>query len=459
MMVSPSAKPLAGDRTTAPRDGFARALTRPTRRLQLLRCGLVASCSVVLAACNSDAGARPAIVARYVTVGDSGRWSASDQRVLVRELAFAPAEAPRWQPGSHIEAVLADGAGQLFVLDRGGRQVLQFGANGHYVSAYGELPGGLSLLADPVGMTCQPSGALWIVDPQQNRYLVFAGDTTPMLVQRPVGGYVAPWQGGFEGDTMLRDVVLQPDTSGRPLGWAARFELASGRMHPSAPLPPPVTGSLHHVTTSGSTIVAAVPLAPRAMWVMAPGILYVARSDRYHVARVDTKGDTTLVLQREVLPRALLDAERDSVRRALQWYAAQGGRIDESALPQQRPIIEGLIASDEGELWVRHYLAPTDTAVRFDVFAPDGAFEGVVYAERGLQAHPAPMIARGVLAGVLRASDGTEYVVRYRIVTAREQEMAPPQQSTRAALIRTGGPCAPATIHAVGQKRLDPRHG
>jgi len=124
-----------------------------------------------------------------------------------------------------------------------------------------------------------------------------------------------------------------------------------------------------------------VPFDPLPTIIVDPaGGLWQANTDQYRIARLDGRGDTTLVIEADLAPLPVTAADRDAyVAAAVE--ADEGSRSAARAvaalMPETKPVIARLVMDDAGHLWVGRVLA-ADEAQIYDVFDRDGTYLGAV---------------------------------------------------------------------------------
>lgn len=349
-----------------------------------------------------------------VTNPADGEWTAQTAWRVVEDLRIGKAEGDEPYMFAAPVALEVDATGRLYVLDAQASQLRTFSADGKHVRSVGGQGAGPGELKQPMGMAAAPDGALWVVDPGNGRFTVF--DTSGAVretVRRASGLAMFPWPGRFDRQGRLWDVSTGPGgMSGPPA--LLRVEPASGKVQPvNLPAFTPAQFS----TTNGPVSVSApVPFAPSLVWTLdAEGRVWSGVSDRYRLRLHDPAGDTVRVVERAAAPVEVAASERDSLPAQLKWFTDQGGRIDLSRVPRHKPAFVSIRTDDQGWLWVRPELPATERNAAFDVFDPDGRYQGRLALPIQHQ-DPMPLVIRGdrIYAVVLN-DEGVPQVVRFRI--------------------------------------------
>lgn len=133
------------------------------------------------------------------------------------------------------------------------------------------------------------------------------------------------------------------------------------------------------------------------------GSTWTAFTDVYRLARIDSAGDTALVIQLNVQGLPITSEERD---RAQSIFSRAG--VD-PVIPEQKPVLERLYADDENRLWVERARDP-DAPRRFDVYDAEGEYVGSLLLPADVVG--TPVIRNGHIYSVARDELDVSYVVR-----------------------------------------------
>ncbi|HYR08167.1 MAG TPA: 6-bladed beta-propeller [Longimicrobium sp.] len=345
---------------------------------------------------------------------ERGAWTEQTAWRASEELRLGRAEGEGADVFAMPVALEADAHGRMYVLDAQAGQLRVFDAGGGHVRSLGGQGAGPGELRQPLGMAMAPDGALWIVDPGNGRFTVF--DTSGALrttVRRASGLAMVPWPGRFDRQGRLWDVSMGAGgVSGPPA--LLRVDPASGGVQ-RVDLPA-YTPASFDASNGPVSVSAPVPYAPDLVWTLdADGRVWSGVSDRYRLRLHEPAGDTLRVVERAAAPVEVTPAERDSVPAQLKWFTDQGGRIDLSRVPRHKPAFVSIRTDDQGWLWVRPSLPASQRNAAFDVFDPQGRYQGrlalpVPHEDR------MPLVIRGdrIYAVVLNDA-GVPQVVRFRI--------------------------------------------
>jgi len=351
---------------------------------------------------------------------DRSGGQSSERGVWTEQTAWRAVEEPRLGradgAGPDVfgmpAALEVDAYGRLYVLEAQAGQVRVFDADGRHVRSFGRQGAGPGELAQPMGMAMAPGGAaLWVVDPGNSRYSVF--DTTGAVrntIRRASGLAMFPWPGRFDRQGRLWDVAAGADGMAGPPA-LLRLDPASGHTE-RFPLP-----SFKPPQFSGpASIVAPVPYAPELAWALdADGRLWSGVTDRYRLTLHEPGGGTVRAAERAAAPVPVAASERDSIPAQFKWFTDQGGRVDLSRVPRHKPAFVSIRTDDRGWLWVRPTLPAGESGTAFDVFDPDGRYQGrlalPIQHQDGM-----PLVIRGDrIYAVVQNEAGVPQVARFRL--------------------------------------------
>lgn len=381
---------------------------------------LLLGCALA-AACGRGGGGEDAVRVDTLANGtvavhnpEQGAWTEQTAWHAVEDLRLGRADGAGPDVFAAPVALEADALGRLYVLDAQANQLRVFDADGRHVRSVGGQGAGPGELRQPIGMAMAPDGALWVVDPGNGRFTVF--DTTGALrttVRRASGLAMMPWPGRFDRQGRLWDVSMGPGGMSGPPS-LLRVDPATGKVQPvNLPAFSPAQFSASNGPVSVS---APIPFSPDLVWTLdAEGRVWSGVSDRYRLRLHEPAGDTVRVVERAAAPVEVAASERDSLPAQLKWFTDQGGRIDLSRVPRHKPAFVSILTDDQGWLWVRPALPATERNAAFDVFDPEGRYQGRVSLPI-VHMDGMPLIIRGdrIYAAVL-SDEGVPQVVRFRI--------------------------------------------
>ena len=123
-----------------------------------------------------------------------------------------------------------------------------------------------------------------------------------------------------------------------------------------------------------------------------------------------------MVFSRDFHPLPVTSAEIDTAMVSLDWFTQQGGRIDRSRLPSEKPALVSLYVDEEEQLWVLPVTADGDRGRLLDVFDVDGRYLGRLRLPFEMRTGPIPVFRNGSIYAVTMDEFGVPYVVQARIV-------------------------------------------
>lgn len=348
---------------------------------------------------------------RVVNTGD-GAWTQATRWRPVEVLRIGREEGGAPDVLGLPTVLEADDAGNLYVLDAQAQEVRVFDARGAHLRTMGREGAGPGEFRQPAGLSLAPNGDLWVYDPRNNRFTVFAPDGTLRTSHRRASGLTSiPWRGRVDREGRVWDTDIgSAGIGGSPALVWSRFD---GAAETKVDLPPYSTPSF---TTPAGNVRASVPFAPRLAWTIDPeGLIWSTTTDAYRIHRHRPAGDTLLIVELAVEPVPVSAAERDTAVSQLGWFTQQGGRVDASQIPARKPAFTDFRVDDRGYLWVTPSLPAGTPTTSFDVFNPEGVYQGRLTLPIALEPW-SPVLVRGDrLYTAVLAPEGHPQVMAFRL--------------------------------------------
>lgn len=306
----------------------------------------------------------------------------------------------------------------VYVLDRLNRVVQVFDERGRHLRSIGREGNGPGEFANPVALTWDPRGRLWVVDPGNNRYTVFSGEGELITTYpRSAEGVVGDWPGGFSPDGRLYDVTFEFTPAG-PAEVLVEYEVTEEEVTPVRRIDlPELTRTTFPVfSRPGNIAVEDVPFASQPIWRIGPdGHLWYARTGEPWVYRRSLEDGTEQRFGREFEAAAVSKIERDEAIEGLARFLAISGDVDLSVIPETKPHLRGFFFDDADRLWIMRsfeYEQGNDVWP-MDVWDAEGNLLGMVGGT--LESTPWPKARAGLVAGVMRTEIGVEFVSLYEM--------------------------------------------
>lgn len=369
--------------------------------------------ALLLAACDGSdtaSGRRGPDGAPIVHNPAEGAWKDAERWRLVQDGTLPdPPSEPMVFPG----VLEADAGGTLYALDVGSQRIHVYDSAARYVRAFGRSGAGPGEFKQAVGMALAPDGSLWVVDAANLRYTVFDPSGSVRATHRREGMHVRPWPGRFDRQGWLWDVVNGPGgLDAQPLLVRRRLDQQSEDRFQL-----PAFTVAHWSFRNGSVEnLVNVPYAPELVWALNPeGRVWSGISSEYRLALHEPGGDTLRVSELPVPRVTVTDADRKRAADELKYFTDQGGKIDLSQIPRQKPAFTSIHVDDQGYLWVRPSLPAESRETAFDVLDPGGKYLGRVTLPVAVD-YRMPVLVRGNrLYTVLLSEDQVPSLVRFRI--------------------------------------------
>lgn len=367
------------------------------------------------------AGAIDTLASGAVVVNNpvQGLWTESERWRVEEELSIGSATTEGPELFGSLTGLVVTNDGAIHVLDRQAKELKRFGADGEHEWTVGREGAGPGEFLDPIGLALGPDDRLWVTDVRNARYASYlpSGEPGPSY-SRKLGGYSMPWRGGFDtegrfheqavtfGPEGSRSSVTRMDSVFEPVDtfWLPEYE-----------------GEAFTLTTESGRMSAGVPFAPSLQRQWDPrGYLWVALNDEYAISRLTMEGDTVMVIRKPGAERVPVTAEeKQEAIESLEWFTSQGGRVDPSRIPSEKPRFHSFTVAPDGHVWVRLTPRQDDEGYRHDVFDPDGRYLGEVLLPSVLYYAD---FTSDAIQTIGQDSLGVPSILRWRVVREKPEE-------------------------------------
>jgi len=398
---------------------------RAPRSVGAVHAALVLAALALAACAGTDAGAH----ARWTTTVDT----LPDGRVRVVNTPPAAGIRPTWviEPevtiGSvddagpaafgQVKGIVVTNDGRIAVLDAQAQEIRIFTPDGTHLRTFGRKGGGPGEMQGANGMVLGRDGLIRVNDPRNARVSFFHPDSGFVRSFRiGVGSWIWIWDGVvdsagkvWESQYMLLEgepwtVLRAYDAAGN---WTDTIRLEKQEANPDPP-------GVYRWEIPNGVRYETVPFWPRGGLDYDPrGFFWGKRRDvnDYVIARTMPGSDTTLVFESRRPAVPVTAAERDSAIAALRERGAPN--LDWSRIPAEKPIVQSLFVDESGRVWIR--VTTADTLTTYDVYLPDGRYEGTAVTSLNIPVWWQPLV-RGDLFYTLATDElDVPYVVRARM--------------------------------------------
>ncbi len=161
-------------------------------------------------------------------------------------------------------------------------------------------------------------------------------------------------------------------------------------------------------------------------------------------------GDTLRTIAREHSPLSVTDADLARAREELEWFVQEGGQVDWSRIPSDKPAIEYAFLDDRGYLWVWPVMPFGREGLALDVFDPTGRYLGRIESPVPIATRPAPVVRGDAMYAVTESELDVPFVVRLRIERPEPGAVelgaagdGPPPTATDRSSVRAARPASP----------------
>ena len=336
-----------------------------------------------------------------------------------------------------VSGIAIDDSGRVYIADFQEPRVVVFSSRGRHLATIGRKGQGPGEFTAPTGPVIGTDGTLYVRNMEQ--VVRFTRDPRTGIASRFdktfVGPTMAPWR------SKLSSVV---DRQGRfhfPLEVGLRDGIThyayqrygrDGRKLDSIPVPlyPTSRSSWASVPTgpSGGRVVpglSMVPFHPVPVWaVTVNGTVISGPADRYELTETDSLGRAIRAYRRAIpaerIPaRVRGDSSRalrrriDSLPVPLSQVRGASEEVKAQRLPDTYPYYRGVVATPNGEVWVRRWTQPAmNNVTALDVFGSNGIYTKTVILPMDCATMPS-LAVRGRFAAcmVTDPETGAESVV------------------------------------------------
>jgi hypothetical protein len=341
-------------------------------------------------------------------------WTEETRWTLAEDLRIGSVDAEGPELFGNIVDLAVDAAGRIYVLEGQAKELRIFDANGVHLATAGREGGGPGEFAQPLMMDWGRDGALWIVDPSNNRISRF--DTLGTFlgsIWQPGGFVIMPWPGRFDNAGNYYGPVPVTEEIFR-IGYV-RYDTAFVVQDTLVPPRDPVEPG--YFENDRGNIRAGIPYsAGLRTHLSARGTFMGVLTGEYRFVEISQAGDTLRTFTRDFEALPVTAADRDSAEADLEWFTNQGGRIDLARLPDRKPAVRDFFWDDEENVWVIPVTERGRERRVAHVFDPEGRFLGEVSFPFRLSGQPYPVFRDGFMYAVTTDELEVPYVVRARVV-------------------------------------------
>ena len=310
---------------------------------------------------------------------------------IVPEFRLGAVEADPYLSFGDIRGIDVASDGTIYVLDYLASEVRAFDAEGRFlrlVATKGEGPGEIS---EANGMTLVGDSILWVQDHGKWTMIALSLEGEE-LERRPmhVRSYSYMWNGIIDRAGRFWKPTSHSDEERR---FPPEEGLNEGTTRAYWKSHDPATGAADSVymgettfrtlvkQTRGGWSYRGVPFQAGRVSIADPdGGFWQAHTGSYRVARLDERGDTTLVIEADVRPAPVTAADHEAHIETVLEFDPDGRAGAEEALsyaPDTKPVITRLQLDDLDRLWVGRVVPDGETPL-YDVFDAGGTYLGSV---------------------------------------------------------------------------------
>lgn len=346
-----------------------------------------------------------------------GLWAEGEAWRLSEELRIGTVAGDGPELFGRITSLAVDGEGRVYVLEGQAQEIRVFDRDGVHVRTFGREGGGPGELARGLRIELGPDGNLWVADPQNNRASVFDTAGRYLRGHSMAGGFtLLPWPGRFDVEGHYYWPVPLPSQSEFRLG-LVRYDRTMTPLDTLAVPEDPVEREYFELRQGENRFArVGVPYTGGFRWVLSPaGTFWGFLTGPYRMFELSPDGDTLRTITREHSPLPVTDADLARAREELGWFVQEGGQVDWSRIPSDKPAIEYAFLDDRGYLWVWPVMPFGREGLALDVFDPTGRYLGRIESPVPIATRPVPVVRGDAMYAVTESELDVPFVVRLRI--------------------------------------------
>lgn len=272
-----------------------------------------------------------------------------------------------------IEDIGVDNGGNIYVLDAGNHRIQKYASDGSHLQTIGRKGQGPGEFDTPYGMFVDEDGGIYVHDGM--RVKVFDRDGTYL---KEIILEIFTHDISVDRDGNIWGIGRLPSEKGRTrsiikLNQAGKLEKII------ADFPPPevairneggrgVMFFIDHEYVQGLCFVR----------IDAQSTLY-AHSSEYSLYRLDLRGETELIIEKNESPSAISQKEKDAVYEMHSDFEEKWPKDvvrDAIRFPPHRPFFSKILTDDQGRIYVQRARSVLDRRpeIDFDIFSKDGYY-------------------------------------------------------------------------------------
>lgn len=234
-------------------------------------------------------------------------------------------------------AIVADAAGNLYVLDTGNHRVQKFGPDGKYLATYGRQGQGPGEFYYPAWLAVDAKGFLYVSDPNNQRIQVLTPEGKDHKAIKGIEQGVGPVFLGSAGELVTgaprMRFLMDPDEE-KPASLPKLVKVLDGEGKPVREFGEPVDFKSEMVNSSGNEVILTVDGA---------GQVYLVFTAQNRIEKHSADGRLLWRADRE-LPYSMEIKDKGEIKR-------EGGSVTMRG-PQLNRCASGVAVDGRGRIWV-----------------------------------------------------------------------------------------------------------
>ena len=272
-----------------------------------------------------------------------------------------------------IEDIGVDNQGNIYVLDAGSHRIQKYGSDGSYLQTIGRKGQGPGEFDTPYGMFVNEEGGIYVHDGM--RVKVFKRDGSYL---RETILEIFSHDISVDRDGNIWGIGRLPTEKGSTRSVIKLSK--TGKLEKIiADFPPPEVairseggrGVMFFIDHEYVHELCYIPLNSQST-------LY-AHSSEYSLYRIDIRGETELIMEKDEKPSSISQREKDAIYEKHSDFEEKWPREvvkDAIRFPPHRPFFSRILADDKGRIYVERVRSVLDRRMEidFDIFSKDGYY-------------------------------------------------------------------------------------
>ncbi len=372
---------------------------------------------------TSEASAKvDTLASGEIVIQNSGEslWGTDNGWEIVGEIRYGSGIGEDTVLFGQIASFDVDVRGHLYVLDRQSQAIYIFDPGGALIRTIGGSGGGPGEFDNAVSVDVSRTGEVWVVEMVEGKLTVLDSEGNYRRTQQlnTVGRFYTVYPGGFDRMGHYNALIFSQE-GGDSEELLARFDEDTTPIDTVEVPKSPVEAEYFELVRDDGRAFTTVTIPNQGSfdWTFSlNGGLWTLYTGTYELTEMTTDGKVIRRAVKDFEPIRVTSVELEQLRQSFSWFTDQGGVVDMSRIPRQKPVVGSFFSDEEGNLWVlRTETSPEEVNRLFDIFSTEGYFLGKIRLPFPLIMALKPIVQDGMLYGMTRDEDGATMIIRAQI--------------------------------------------